>query len=210
LKEKGEWDENADWVVTTESLTVEEHVDDLTGFSKYVDSSISKTINVPHDYPFEDFKKVYLDAYKKGFVKGVTTYRAGTMVSVLSSKNEKKKQYESEEIILDDVKLPDSSPATLKIFKAEGKKWYVTVLFNDEQTRPIALFVHTNSHEKNVITFDVLESVQHLELVEIVADAYCFERNNSKRLSKTAPSIKATVNRHGLHRARRSDMYILI
>ena len=41
---------------------------------KYVDSSISKTINVPEDFPFEHFKDVYLQAYELG-CKGCTTYR---------------------------------------------------------------------------------------------------------------------------------------
>ena len=41
---------------------------------KYIDSSISKTINVPADFPFERFKDVYLQAYELG-CKGCTTYR---------------------------------------------------------------------------------------------------------------------------------------
>ena len=41
---------------------------------KYVDSSISKTINCPADFPFEAFKDVYLQAYELG-CKGCTTYR---------------------------------------------------------------------------------------------------------------------------------------
>ena len=39
---------------------------------KYVDSSISKTINVPEDIPFDDFKSVYMDAWDQG-LKGCTT-----------------------------------------------------------------------------------------------------------------------------------------
>lgn len=42
----------------------------------YVDAAISKTVNVPKDYPFEDFKNLYLQAWKMG-LKGITTYRAG-------------------------------------------------------------------------------------------------------------------------------------
>ncbi len=41
---------------------------------KWVDSSISKTANVPTDYPYEDFKDIYLYAYEKG-LKGCTTFR---------------------------------------------------------------------------------------------------------------------------------------
>lgn len=157
LKERGEWDPTADWAVTALSLTVEDHVDDMKGFARYVDSAISKTINVPNDYPYEDFTKVYLEAYKAGYIKGVTTYRAGTMTAVLSAKEEKDADDTDEEIILQDVRLPDSSPALMKILKAESKKWYLTVIMNENQTRPIALFVHTNANEKNVATENALE-----------------------------------------------------
>ena len=41
---------------------------------KWIDSSISKTANVPADFPFEDFKVIYLYAHEKG-LKGCTTFR---------------------------------------------------------------------------------------------------------------------------------------
>ena len=41
---------------------------------KWIDSSISKTANVPTDYPFEEFKDIYLYAYEQG-LKGCTTFR---------------------------------------------------------------------------------------------------------------------------------------
>jgi ribonucleoside-diphosphate reductase alpha chain len=87
LKEKGEWDVSANWAVTTTELSAKEHIIDMKGFSKYIDSSVSKTINLPADYPYDDFKNIYLDCYKTGYIKGFTTYRAGTMTSVLKSSN---------------------------------------------------------------------------------------------------------------------------
>jgi ribonucleoside-diphosphate reductase alpha chain len=87
----------------------------------------------------------------------MTTYRAGTMTTVLAAKDEKDATPGDEEIILDDVKLPDSAPATLKTLKAEGRKWYLTITWNEQMTRPFALFVHTNSAEKNVTTNDAIE-----------------------------------------------------
>lgn len=162
MKKIGEWDPAAPWAVTAMNMVVKDHVNDLTGFARWIDSSISKTINVPHDYPFDDFKNIYLDAYKSQYVKGVTTYRSGTMTTVLAAKDEKHATTEDEEIILSDVKLPDSSPATMKILKAEGRKWYLTVIWNEKQTRPLALFVHTNSHEKNVTTANAVEILADL------------------------------------------------
>lgn len=157
LKERGEWDANASWAVTALSgLNTDNHVSDLIGFSKYVDSAMSKTINVNHDCPFEEFKDIYMKAYLSGTVKGVTTYRSGTMTAVLSSKENKTNGYE-EEVILDNVKMEDSSDATMKILRAEGRKWYVTLVWNETKTRPFAIFVHTNHHEKSVTTHDAID-----------------------------------------------------
>ena len=50
------------------------HVDVQAAVQKWVDSSISKTINVPGDFPYDDFKDVYMYAYEKG-LKGCTTFR---------------------------------------------------------------------------------------------------------------------------------------
>jgi ribonucleoside-diphosphate reductase alpha chain len=58
----------------TSTLTPKEHVDVQAAAQKWVDSSISKTINIDTNYPFEDFKDVYMYAYSKG-LKGCTTFR---------------------------------------------------------------------------------------------------------------------------------------
>jgi ribonucleoside-diphosphate reductase alpha chain len=153
LKEQGLWEPEAGWAVTTTNLRVKDHVEDLKGFARWVDSAMSKTVNVPNDYSQEDFNEIYLDAYRSGYVKGVTTYRAGTMATVLSAKEEKTADASDEEIILDDVKLPTSAPAVMKTIRAESRKWYLTVVYHEEQPdRPFALFVKTNAHEKNVDT----------------------------------------------------------
>ncbi len=63
---------------TTNEVTVQEHLDVLVTAQKWVDQAISKTVNVPAEYPFEDFKRVYMDAWKGG-AKGVATFRNGGM-----------------------------------------------------------------------------------------------------------------------------------
>lgn len=60
--------------VTTDELKPIDHVNIQAIAQKYVDSSISKTINVPANIPFEDFKDVYIQAYNMG-LKGCTTFR---------------------------------------------------------------------------------------------------------------------------------------
>lgn len=188
LKRIGEWDSKAAWAKTTANLSAQDHVDDLKGFARWVDSAISKTINVPHDYTFEQFKDIYTDAYKTGYIKGVTTYRAGTMTTVLAAKDEKNAQPGDEEIILEDVKLPDSAPATMKTLKAEGRKWYLTVVWNETQTRPFALFVQTNSHEKNTVASDAVDLLAALakkkgipkKHIESVLEKAAADNNTSK------------------------------
>jgi len=74
-----------DHFVTAESLSPQEHLKVQAAVQKYIDSSISKTINCPEDLDFEDFKSVYTDAYAMG-LKGCTTYRPnevrGSVLSV--------------------------------------------------------------------------------------------------------------------------------
>lgn len=59
---------------TTDNLLIEDHIIIQSVVQKWCDSSISKTINIPTDYPYEKFKNVYFDAWKRG-LKGVTTFR---------------------------------------------------------------------------------------------------------------------------------------
>lgn len=63
-----------EYFVTAGDITPRQHVEVQAAAQKWVDSSISKTANVPTDYPYEDFKEIYLYAWRKG-LKGCTTFR---------------------------------------------------------------------------------------------------------------------------------------
>ncbi len=63
-----------DYFVTAEDIYPAQHVDIQAAAQKWIDSSISKTANVPTDFPYEDFKDIYTYAYEKG-LKGCTTFR---------------------------------------------------------------------------------------------------------------------------------------
>ncbi|PRB82295.1 adenosylcobalamin-dependent ribonucleoside-diphosphate reductase [Pseudomonas sp. MYb185] len=63
-----------DYFIAADDVTPTQHVDVQAAAQKWIDSSISKTANVPTDYPYEDFKDIYLYAYHKG-LKGCTTFR---------------------------------------------------------------------------------------------------------------------------------------
>ncbi|MDE2496472.1 MAG: ribonucleoside-diphosphate reductase, adenosylcobalamin-dependent, partial [Xanthomonadaceae bacterium] len=63
-----------DYFTAADDISPMQHVDMQAAAQKWVDSSISKTANVPTDYPYEEFKDIYFHAYKKG-LKGCTTFR---------------------------------------------------------------------------------------------------------------------------------------
>jgi len=63
-----------EYFVTTDDITPKQHVDIQAAAQKWIDSSISKTANVPADFPFADFKDIYLYAHDQG-LKGCTTFR---------------------------------------------------------------------------------------------------------------------------------------
>lgn len=63
-----------EYFISADDITPKEHVDVQAAAQKWVDSSISKTANVPTDYPYEDFKDIYRYAHQQG-LKGCTTFR---------------------------------------------------------------------------------------------------------------------------------------
>jgi ribonucleoside-diphosphate reductase alpha chain len=81
-----------DYFVVTDDLVPAEHIDMQAAAQEWIDSSISKTVNVPTDIPFENFKNIYLYAYEKG-LKGCTTFRFNPEVftGVLVKKDDLKK-----------------------------------------------------------------------------------------------------------------------
>lgn len=118
LEELGEWDPNAEWAVNINSLKIDEHVETMKVMSKFIDSSMSKTINISNDYPYEAFKHVYLDLYQSGTIKGGTTYRAGTMATVLKEKETKP------EIPINNVpKRKETLECDVVRFTSKGDKW---------------------------------------------------------------------------------------
>jgi ribonucleoside-diphosphate reductase alpha chain len=79
-----------DYFVNAQTLAPLEHVKMQAAAQKWVDSSISKTINCPEDISFDAFKDVYMEAWDTG-CKGCTTYRPNDVTgSVLSVSEDKK------------------------------------------------------------------------------------------------------------------------
>ncbi len=63
-----------EYFISADEVTPKQHVDIQAAAQRWVDSSISKTANVPTDFPYEDFKDIYMYAYDQG-LKGCTTFR---------------------------------------------------------------------------------------------------------------------------------------
>lgn len=63
-----------EYFVSADDISPKEHVDIQAASQKWIDSSISKTANVPTNYPYEDFKDIYTYAHQQG-LKGCTTFR---------------------------------------------------------------------------------------------------------------------------------------
>ena len=63
-----------DYFMSADDITPKDHVSVQAASQRWIDSSISKTANVPTDYPFEEFKDIYMYAYDQG-LKGCTTFR---------------------------------------------------------------------------------------------------------------------------------------
>lgn len=139
----GQWDSEANWAATTTQLSIDEHVNTMKIFAKYVDSAISKTVNIPNDYPYEDFKYAYSRAYQTGIIKGFTTYRSGTMTEVLGTIKSKGND-KIEKIIKNNApKRPKSLHCDINHVTVEGEKWIVLVGILDRDPYEIFTFKPT-------------------------------------------------------------------
>jgi ribonucleoside-diphosphate reductase alpha chain len=70
--------------VSALEMSAQDHMLMVAAVAPYVDSAISKTVNVPEDYPFDDFEKLYFEAWKEK-LKGLTTYRPNDVTGAVLS-----------------------------------------------------------------------------------------------------------------------------
>jgi len=98
---------------TAARVTVQEHVAVLAAAQKWIDSAVSKTCNVPEDIDFDDFKDVYVEAWRQG-AKGCTTYRKGCKrEGILNSLDEEE---------------PKAQPEALSLGEEEGQACFIDPL----------------------------------------------------------------------------------
>lgn len=153
-----------DYFISAMDMSASDHIKMLEVVQPYVDSSISKTVNVPVDYPFEDFKGMYMQAWKAN-LKGLATYRPNSIIgSVLSIKEEPKTEVTVKETFVDYSKIViekrpvgmlDSKSEKIEYWTTEGKKSvYLSVsfipMFDEENKfvceRPIEFFIPVGQH----------------------------------------------------------------
>ncbi len=70
------------YFVNALQMTAQEHVGMMEAVQPFVDTSISKTVNIPADYPYEDFKDLYHQAWRAG-LKGLATYRPNSILGAV-------------------------------------------------------------------------------------------------------------------------------
>jgi ribonucleoside-diphosphate reductase alpha chain len=156
-----------DSYVDAQSLSPMDHLVMQAEAQKYVDSAISKTINLPEDISFEDFKQVYVDAYNLG-CKGCTTYRPNDITGSVISVDAKPEVEEPLVVPLEGVlgseaiaaaiqflgspdvlaKRPDTlSGAVYKVKMGDEPTFYVTIadIEQDGVRRPYEVFINTKN-----------------------------------------------------------------
>jgi ribonucleoside-diphosphate reductase alpha chain len=136
--------------VQADAITPHEHIDMQAALQRYVDSSISKTINVPEDFPFEDFKDIYRYAYQQG-LKGCTTFRPSEYITGVLIREEGKgdgKQGGNEATDAPPRRPEMLQGTTYKVKTPISKNaFYITIndIVDGEIRRPYEIFVNTKN-----------------------------------------------------------------
>jgi ribonucleoside-diphosphate reductase alpha chain len=140
------WNDKEDYAVNTNSLNINEHVNTMEIFAKWIDNSISKTINLPNEYSYENFKDVYFKLWETKTIKGGTTYRAGTMMSVLSDENTSSLNFRNGNHISKThaPKRPKTLKCDVHFVTAKGEQWIVFIGLLDKD--PYEVFALKEKH----------------------------------------------------------------
>lgn len=123
---------------TAYDIRPEDHLEMLKAVSYYVDSSVSKTINVPRDYPIDSFFNLFLDAMQSG-VKGLTVYREGSREGILIRETEEKPAKRGK------PERPYKLRGTTYKVKTPKASYYITLNEIEEggKRRPFEIFINT-------------------------------------------------------------------
>jgi ribonucleoside-diphosphate reductase alpha chain len=157
-----------DYFVSALEMSARDHLDMMAAVQPYVDTSISKTVNVPADYPFEAFESLYFDAWKGG-LKGLATYRPNETLGAVLSVTPQQPDDSLTEADLDPLRIAidhrpkGELPAIIEkveyLTQAGKKSLYVAVSFmevtgrlsGDDVTieRPIEFFIPAGQRDES-------------------------------------------------------------
>jgi ribonucleoside-diphosphate reductase alpha chain len=138
--------------VTALEMSAADHMQMIAAVQPFVDAAISKTVNVPEDYPFEDFRSLYLAAWHAG-LKGITTYRPNNVIgSVLEVVKESAPSGASPQDLKDDpdrrVRLASAPQPAVASLKwpgrpdlAEGNLAWTYMVEIPERRESFAIFI---------------------------------------------------------------------
>lgn len=140
--------------VSALEISAIDHMKMVAAVAPFIDTSISKTVNVPADYPYEDFKDLYTEAWKAG-LKGLATYRPNSVLgSVLSVTPETKSEQPQDFVFDQDRRIvldaaPTPALASLRwpgrpALTAGSEGWVSQVV-----KHPLGSFVAFVSHTSN-------------------------------------------------------------
>ncbi|MGZ9032279.1 MAG: adenosylcobalamin-dependent ribonucleoside-diphosphate reductase [Burkholderiaceae bacterium] len=149
----GDEDELPSSFVSALEMSARDHMQMIAAVQPYVDAAISKTVNVPEDYPFEEFKNLYLQAWHAG-LKGITTYRPNNVIgSVLEVHKETAQSHNAAPQDLKDdpdrrVRLASAPQPALASLKwpgrpdlAEGNMAWTYMVEIPERKESFAIFI---------------------------------------------------------------------
>lgn len=155
-----EWKKNhptdpiPDYFVSANSLTPADHVKVQAAIQRYVDASISKTVNAPNSHTVDDVKKLYSLAYELG-CKGVTYMRDGSRPGVLERTDSKKEEKKDAKVNGQTVHMPEIQPrpmmvngATYQIDTPVGTA-FVTINTNGNN-EPLEVFINVGKAGSDV------------------------------------------------------------
>ncbi|KEO59034.1 adenosylcobalamin-dependent ribonucleoside-diphosphate reductase [Thioclava indica] len=145
-----------DHFVNAQTLAPLDHVRMQAAAQKWIDSSISKTINCPEDIAFEDFKSVYMEAWDSG-CKGCTTYRPNDVTgSVLSVSEASEKAPETDQgadvvYLTEPLDRPAALEGSTYKIKWPGSEHAIYITINDivqgGHRRPFEVFINSKNME---------------------------------------------------------------
>lgn len=138
------------YFASANDLTPENHVEVQAAIQKYVDASISKTVNAPNCHTVEDVKRIYTLAYELG-CKGIAYMREGSRQGVLMRKEEPKKEEVKEVVINTPEVKPRPAIVQGATYRAETPvgQAYVTVNTNGGN-QPIEVFINVGKAGSDV------------------------------------------------------------